>query len=99
MRREMMLHRIMSAIPDATVVVTNPGHYAMAIKYEPASMSAALVVTKGFNYSALSIRTVAEENGVSIVSNPPLAQALYRGTDVGSGIPASLYQAVAEILA
>ena len=99
MQREMMRKRMMSDVPEATVVVTNPTHFAVAIKYEPKTMAAPLVVAKGLDYLALRIRKVADEHGVSIVENPPLAQALYRGTDVGSEIPVDLYRAVAEILA
>ncbi len=99
MQREMMRKRMMSDVPEATVVVTSPTHFAVAIKYEPKTMAAPLVVAKGLDYLALRIRKVADEHGVSIVENPPLAQALYRGTDVGSEIPVDLYRAVAEILA
>ena len=99
LQREMLRRRMMSSVPDATVVVTNPTHYAVALEYRPETMVAPLVVAKGLDYLALRIRAVAEEHGVPIVENPPLARALYQSTEVGGEISAQLYAAVAEILA
>ena len=95
----MIRRRMISQVPEATVVVTNPTHYAVALKYLPESMPAPLAVAKGLDYLALRIRDVAEEHGVPIVENPPLAQALYKSVEVGSEISPHLYRAVAEILA
>ena len=81
------------------MVVTNPTHYAVALKYHPESMAAPVIVAKGLDFLALRIRKVAEEHGVPIVENPPLAQALYKSAEVGSEISPNLYRAVAEILA
>lgn len=91
--------RMIQAVPQATAVVTNPTHFAVAIRYEPGTMAAPEVVAKGQDHLALRIRSVAEEHGVPIVENRPLAQALYKSCDVGKPIPMVLYQAVAELLA
>ncbi len=99
LQREMVRKRMMSDVPDASLVVTNPTHYAVAVKYNPDDMAAPLVVAKGLDFLALRIRAKAEEHGVPIVENPLLAQALYKGAEVGQEIPLALYRAVAEILA
>ena len=99
LQREMMRRRMMSDVPKSTVVVTNPSHYAVALRYEPESMPAPVVVAMGLDHLALRIRRVAEENGIPIVVNPPLAQALYKSAEIGCEIPLELYRAVAEILA
>lgn len=99
LQREMMRKRMMSDVPKATVVVTNPTHYAVAIRYAPEEGAAPVVLAKGVDHLALKIREVAEEHRIPMVENPPLAQALYKGTDVGQQIPVELYRAVAEILA
>jgi flagellar biosynthetic protein FlhB len=91
--------RMMSNIPKADVVITNPTHYAVALKYDSASMEAPQVVAKGKGYVALKIRELAEAAGVPLVENKILAQALFRSTEVGDSIPSMLYRAVAEILA
>ena len=90
---------MMSDVPKATVVVTNPTHYAVALRYEPQVMPAPIVVAKGLDFLALRIREVAEKHEIPIVENPPLAQALYTAVDVNQEIPVHLYRAVAEILA
>ena len=90
---------MMRDVATATAVVVNPTHYAVAIRYEPSSMAAPLVVAKGKNFIAARIRQRATENLVPIIENPPLAQALYKSVDVGQEIPPHLYRAVAEILA
>ena len=99
LQRELARRRMMSQVPEASVVVTNPTHYAVALKYLPESMAAPVIVAKGLDFLALRIRKVAEEHGVPIVENPPLAQALYKSAEVGSEISPNLYRAVAEILA
>lgn len=99
MQRELMRRRMMSQVPEASVVITNPTHYAVAIKYKPDEGPAPTVVAKGVDSLALRIRKVAEEHGVPIVENPPLAQALHKSVEVGEAIPAEMYRAVAELLA
>lgn len=97
--RRQLLQRIMKSVPKADVVLMNPTHYAVALRYDPATSPAPIVVAKGMNLVALRIREIAEENGVTVITNPPLARALYKATRVGQEIPADLYEAVAEILA
>jgi flagellar biosynthetic protein FlhB len=98
-RRSLAQRRMMQAVPGATAVVVNPTHYAVALRYEPGSMAAPLVVAKGKNFLALRIRQKATEHGVPIIENPPLAQALYKSVGVGQEIPPQLYRVVAEVLA
>jgi flagellar biosynthetic protein FlhB len=98
-QREVATTRMMRQVPEADVVITNPTHYAAALKYESASMKAPTVVAKGKGLIALRIREIAEENDVPIVENKPLARTLYEMVEIGKEIPAELYQAVAEILA
>ena len=90
--------RMLAAVPKATVVITNPTHYAVALAYDRARNAAPRVVAKGIDSLAARIREVAEANKVPLVANPPLAQALYR-VEVDTEIPAEHYQAVAEIIA
>jgi flagellar biosynthetic protein FlhB len=99
LRRDQARKRMMKAVPKATAIIVNPTHYAVALKYEPETMAAPLVVAKGKNYLAQRIRQLAVENQVPLIENPPLARALYKHVDVGQEIPAHLYRAVAEILA
>ncbi|MGE5585653.1 MAG: flagellar biosynthesis protein FlhB [Bacillota bacterium] len=98
-QRQIATHRMMQDVPKADVVVTNPVHLAVALKYDPGTMKAPKVVAKGARLLAQRIRDLAVANGVPIVENKPLAQALYKAVDVGGEIPAHLYKAVAEILA
>lgn len=98
-QRDLMRRNMMKEVPNATAVVVNPTHYAVAIKYSVDAMAAPLVVAKGKNYLALRIRAIAEENKVPIVENVPLAQALYKSVEIGQEIPPHLYRAVAEVLA
>jgi flagellar biosynthesis protein FlhB len=98
LQREMAEARMMEAIPDADVVVTNPTHFAVALKYD-SNMRAPRVVARGADLVAANIRRVAEENEVLLVESPPLARALYHSTDIGEEIPHGLYVAVAQILA
>ena len=98
-QREMARSRMMSQVPKADVVVTNPTHFAIALKYDGASMGAPVVVAKGMNLIAGRIREIASENQVPQLEAPPLARALYRHAEVGDQIPASLFAAVAEVMA
>ncbi len=99
LQREMRRRRMLRDVARATVVVTNPSEYAVALEYKPESMGAPVVVAKGRNLLAQAIKREARWRGIPLVENPPLAQALYRATQVGQTIPAKLYTAVAEILA
>jgi flagellar biosynthetic protein FlhB len=99
LQRERMRRQMMKEVANATAVVVNPTHFAVAIRYQMESMAAPRVVAKGKNYLAQRIRQRAVENQVPIIENPPLAQALYKSVDVGQDIPPHLYRAVAEILA
>jgi len=98
LRRAMRRRQSMKAAATATVVVTNPTHYAIALRYET-EMPAPIVVAKGQNLLAEKIKQLARDSGIMLVENKPLAQALYKSVEVGDSIPAKLYQAVAEILA
>ncbi len=97
-RMERARRRMMAAVPEADVVVTNPTHFAVALKYEPAEMAAPRVVAKGVDSLARRIREIAEEHDVVVVENPPLAQALYAGAEIDEEIPEEHYRAVAEII-
>lgn len=98
LRMERARRRMMQAVPKADVVITNPTHYAVAMKYDPAEMSAPVVVAKGADLIALAIRNLAKEHKVAIVENPPLARALYAAVEVDQEIPQEHYRAVAEII-
>jgi flagellar biosynthesis protein FlhB len=98
-QRDLVRRRMMSAVKKATVVVTNPTHYAVALEYNRAIMAAPRVVAKGRGFVALRIRELAREHGVPIIENPPLARALHKHAEVGDVIPAALFEAVAEVLA
>lgn len=97
-RLERSRKRMIAAIPEATVVITNPTHYAVALKYESGKMGAPVCVAKGVDHLALTIRKVAEENDVPVVENPPLARALYAAVEVDDEIPAEHYKAVAQVI-
>ncbi len=98
-QREMSQRRMMTQVPNADVVVTNPTHFAVALKYEEDGESAPVVLAKGQDLIAQKIKQVAREARVEIVENKPVAQALFFACEIGSQIPEDLYQAVAEILA
>ncbi|HBS57588.1 MAG TPA: flagellar biosynthesis protein FlhB [Stenotrophomonas sp.] len=98
MQQQLANRRMMEAVPTADVVVVNPTHYAVALKYEGGSMGAPTVVALGVDETALRIREVADGNKVAIVSAPPLARALYREGQLGKEIPVRLYSAVAQVL-
>jgi len=98
-QRELARRRMMSEVPKADVVVTNPTHFAVALKYDNKKMGAPMVVAKGMNLVAQKIRELADENKVPVLELPPLARALHRHVEVGAAIPATLYTAVAEVMA
>lgn len=91
--------RMMQELPKADVVITNPTHYAVAIKYDPEVADAPIVIAKGEDYLAARIKEIARENKIEIVENKPLARMLYANVDIGQAVPPELYQAVAEVLA
>ena len=97
--QEASRRRMMQQLPQADVVITNPTHYAVAIKYDPQIYDAPYVIAKGADYLAQKIKESAKENHIEIVENKPLARMLYANVDVGSVVPPELYQAVAEVLA
>ena len=98
-QREVSMRRMLSEVPKADVVITNPTHFAVAIQYDADKAPAPIVIAKGQDYMAKRIRKVAKENGIETVENVALAQALYKAVDIGQQVPSDLYQAVAEILA
>lgn len=98
-QRDMARQRMMEDVPQADVVVTNPTHYAVAIRYNPGEDRAPVVLAKGQRLVALRIREVARENGILIHEDPPVARSLFKTVDIGEEIPENLYKAVAEILA
>lgn len=99
MQMELAARRMMEAVPKADVVITNPTHFAVAVKYDQANMRAPVVVAKGADYVAFEIRRIAQESNVPILSAPPLARALYHTTELDAEIPEGLYLAVARVLA
>lgn len=98
LQQEVAGRRMLEDIPIASVVVTNPTHYAVALRYEADEMSAPVVVAKGADLMALKIRTIAAEHGVPIFEAPPLARALYASAEIGDEIAERLYVAVAQVL-
>ncbi len=99
MQHEIAQRRMMEAIPDADVVITNPTHFAVALRYDADNMGAPIVVAKGVELVASQIRTVATANKVPLFEAPPLARALYYSTEIDHEVPSGLYLAVAQILA
>lgn len=97
--QEVSRRRMMQQLPEADVVITNPTHFAVALKYEPDAGKAPVVIAKGADYLAFKIKDKAKEYNIAIVENKPLARILYHNIDIGMEIPPELYQAVAEILA
>ncbi len=91
--------RMMSSVPHADVVVTNPTHYAVAIKYDETKHNAPVVVAKGVDNIAIQIKKIARENGVHVMESPPLARALYKDVEIDHPVPEALFTAVAEVLA
>ena len=97
--QEASRRRMMQSLPQADVVITNPTHYAVAIKYDPERYDAPYVVAKGADYLAARIKEIAKDNDIEIVENKPLARMLYANVEIGQIVPPELYQAVAEVLA
>lgn len=98
-QRRMAMQRMMQDVPSADVIITNPTHYAVALKYDGSQMEAPMIVAKGTGYVALRIREIAKEHDVMTMENKPLARALYHRAEIGDAIPGDLFQAVAEVLA
>ena len=99
LQMEMAQRRMMEEVPKADVVITNPTHYAVALRYDQATGDAPVVVAKGKDVIAMKIRSIASEHDVPIMSAPPLARAIFFSTELGESIPAGLYRAVAQVLA
>ncbi|MSQ67348.1 MAG: flagellar biosynthesis protein FlhB [Gammaproteobacteria bacterium] len=99
LQQELARRRMMEQVPKADVVVTNPEHYAVALRFDPATMSAPQLVAKGMDHTALRIREIARESGITMLEAPPLARAVYHTTKINHEIPAGLYLAVAQVLA
>jgi len=97
-QRQMSVMRMMGKVPEADVVITNPTHYAIALKYDEKVSGAPMVIAKGQDYIAIKIRETAKEHNILIVEDPPLAQSLYAMCDIDEEIPGDFYQAVADIL-
>ncbi|RLQ95729.1 flagellar biosynthesis protein FlhB [Falsibacillus albus] len=98
-QREMAMRRMMQEVPDADVVITNPTHFAIALKYDENKMDAPFVVAKGVDFMAQKIKLIAKENEVVTVENRPLARALYDQAEIGQVVPEEFFKAIAEILA
>ncbi|TYS16268.1 flagellar biosynthesis protein FlhB [Rossellomorea vietnamensis] len=98
-QREMAMRRMMQEVPEADVVITNPTHFAIALKYDESQSDAPYVVAKGVDYLAQKIKFIASENDVIMVENRPLARSLYDSAEIGDAIPEEFFKAVAEILA
>ncbi len=98
-QREMSQRRMMQKVPDADVIITNPTHFAVALKYDPDDMQEPIVLAVGADFMAAQIRTIAKENNITIVEAPPLARALYYNAEIDRPIPYDLFKAVASVLA
>ncbi|BFM16546.1 flagellar biosynthesis protein FlhB [Maricurvus nonylphenolicus] len=99
LQREMAQNRQMAAVPEADVVITNPTHFSVALKYDPDNMATPILLAKGVDHAALKIREIAKEHSIEIMESPVLARSIYHTTDVDQEIPAGLYMAVAQVLA
>jgi flagellar biosynthetic protein FlhB len=99
LQREMAQRRMMSNVPSADVIITNPTHYAVALKYKPESMATPILLAKGGDNIALKIREIAKAHGIEIIESPVLARAIFHTTELDNEIPAGLYLAVAQVLA
>jgi flagellar biosynthesis protein FlhB len=98
-QRQISMRRMLSEVPNADVIITNPTHFAVALKYDTKKADAPVVIAKGQDFIALRIKEVGKENNIEIVENKPLARSLFNTCEVGKSIPPELYQAVAEVLA
>ncbi|HHV72081.1 MAG TPA: flagellar biosynthesis protein FlhB [Clostridia bacterium] len=99
MQRQIARRRMMQEVPKADVIITNPTHYAVAIQYDEQTMEAPKIIAKGQDFIAEQIKKIAQQHGIPMVENKPLAQTLYKTVEIGDYIPPKLYQAVAEVLA
>lgn len=99
LQREMSQRRMMSAIPQADVIITNPTHYAVALKYDPEQGSAPVLLAKGSDFVALKIREIGNEHQIQVLESPALARSIFYSTELEQQIPAGLYMAVAQVLA
>jgi|SRR5690606_15405445 len=98
-QREMAMRRMMQEVPQADVVITNPTHFAIALKYDDDKMDAPVVIAKGADFIAQKIKLIAKEHSIVMVENRPLARALYDDVEIGDRIPDEFFKTVAEILA
>lgn len=98
-QRQISMRRMLQDVPKADVIITNPTHFAVAVRYDQESSNAPTVIAKGQDYMAMRIKEIARENQVEVVENKSLARTLYQATEIGDEIPQELYQAVAEVLA
>ena len=98
-QREMSPRRMMAAIPDADVIITNPTHYAVALKYDPEKGGAPMLLAKGSDFLALKIREIGAKHNILLLESPALARSIYHSTELELEIPAGLYLAVAQVLA
>jgi len=99
LQREIAQRQMMQSVPEADVVITNPTHYSVALRYESEGRGAPILVAKGADFVALKIREIADEHDIPILSAPPLARAIYNSTEIDDEIPSGLYMAVAQVLA
>ena len=99
LQREMSQRRMMAAIPDADVIITNPTHYAVALKYDPEKGGAPMLLAKGSDFLALKIREIGAKHNILLLESPALARSIYHSTEMDQEIPAGLYLAVAQVLA
>ena len=98
-QREMAMSRMMQEIPEADVVITNPTHFAIVLKYDEEQMDSPIVVAKGADFVAQKIKMIAAEHDIVLVENRPLARAMYDQVEIGDRIPEDFFKAIAEILA
>lgn len=99
LQQEMARRRMMQEVPKADVIITNPTHYAIALRYNGKEMDAPVVIAKGMRKIAQRIKEIAAEHDIPLIENPPLARALYDAVAIGQEIPTKFYQAIAEVLA
>lgn len=99
LQMQMAQNRMMSSVPEADVIITNPTHFSIALKYDPATMETPILLAKGVDHTAMKIREIGRANKIEFVESPPLARAIYHTTDVDSEIPSGLFLAVAQVLA
>ena len=98
MRMEKARQRMMQNVPKADVIITNPTHFSIALKYDPDTSDAPIVIAKGVDEVAFRIREIAKEHDIILFENPPLARTLYDTVDIDQAIPEELYKAVAEVI-